>query len=317
MNYFLLSLSFIAAISNVTFPEALDSDVYIVPTYSESNELSLSVLPEVQLHPAPRKIDNDWGPQLQSTSALIMDEASGQILWQKNPDEHLPIASITKLMTSLIAVHKISNWEDTYDMKPSENALNGAKFPAGNGDKFRKEDILKTALVASANNAALALAHSTGLSDEEFAKEMNAMAKTLGMTESSFVEPTGLDSANLSTARDIAVLTRTAMNFDAIREPLTQTEHTMQRRNDENDKTEITVKTTNRLVKNHDPHVIAGKTGFTYEAGHCLTTLGTNADGNTLIVVVLGGPDETVRFEETQMLLNWAYDHYAWEKPVE
>lgn len=317
MNYFLLSLSFIAAVSNIAFPEVLNSDVYIVPTYSESNELSLQVLPEVQLNRAPRKLDNDWGPELASTSAIIMDEASGQILWQKNADKHLPIASITKLMTSIIAINEISDWDAVYEMQPSENALEGAKFPAGNGDKFRKEDIKKTALIASTNNAALAMAHSTGLSDEEFAKKMNAMAKTLGMMESSFIEPTGLDAANISTAHDVAILTRTAMNFDSIREPLTQTEHTMLRRNSDDDKTEVTVRTTNRLVKNHDPHVIAGKTGFTYEAGHCLATLGTNEDGNKLIVVVLGGPDETIRFEETQLLLNWAYDHYTWDRPKE
>lgn len=314
MNYFLLSLSFIAAVSHLAFPEVLNADVYILPTYSETNELSLTVLPEVQLHDVPHKIDTDWGPQLQSTSAIIMDEASGQILWQKNPDQHLPIASITKLMTALIAVNTITDWDELHEMTAQENGLSGATFPAGTGDKFRKEDILKTALVASANNAALALAHSTELSDQEFVKAMNTMAKTFGMTETSYVEPTGLESANISTARDIAILTRAAMNYDIIQQPLTQTEHKMLRRNTDDDITELTVRTTNRLVKNHEPHVIAGKTGFTYEAGHCLTTLGTDPAGHQLIVVVLGGPDETIRFEETQLLLNWAYDHYTWDE---
>lgn len=314
MNYFLLSLSFIAAVSQMAFPESIAKDIYIVPTYSEDNELSLTLLPEVQMHQAPRKLDGDWGPELQSTSALIMDQASGQVLWQKNPDAHLPIASITKLMTGLVAMNEIINWEETYEMKPDENALIGARFAAGNGDKFTKEDILKTMLIGSANNAALALAHSTGLSNEDFVAEMNNMAKTLGMLESSFEEPTGLESGNISTARDLAILTRSAMHYDAIRLPMKQQEHKMMRHNSDDDTQEVIVKTTNRLINNEDPTVLAGKTGFTYEAGYCLTTLSTNEDGNKLIVVLLGGPDATIRFEETQQLIAWAYDHYEWEE---
>ncbi len=314
VNYFLLSLSFLASISSFTIPQTLEEDVYIVPTYSESNELSLTVLPEVKLQPAPQKIDSDWGPSLASGSALIMDEHSGQILWQKNSEAVMPIASITKLMTALVALDYITDWEELHAMTPAENALVGASFPAGNGDEFTKEDILKTALIASANNAALALAHSTGLSDEEFVDAMNAKAEQLGMKNTSYVEPTGLEQGNMSTARDLAVLTRTVMNFDAIREPLMQAEHKMERKNEGAQPLEITVKTTNRLVKNADSRVIAGKTGFTYEAGYCLTTLATDEDGNELIIVVLNGPDATSRFEESQTLFNWTYDHYKWSK---
>ncbi len=313
LNYFLLSLSFIASFTSFTLSDAVYEDLYIVPTYSEDNELTLTLLPEVKMKSSPRKLDADWGPSLQSSSAVIMDKASGKILWQKNADNVTSIASITKLMTALVALDKIENWEETYDMKANENALIGARVHVENGDELTKQDLLKTALVGSANNAALALAHSTGLSDEEFALAMNDKADQLGLANTDFVEPTGLEAGNKSTAKDIAVMTRTAMHYDAIKNPLGQGTHQMMKQRNGEDVAEVSVKTTNRLIKNAEPLIIGGKTGFTYEAGYCLTTLSANEAGNELIVVVLGGPDATVRFEETQQLVQWTYQHYTWE----
>lgn len=283
-----------------------------MPTYAEDNTLTLHALPEIKLKSVPRKTDFDWGPTIQSNAALVMDEDSGAILWQKNESSKLPIASITKLMTTLVAFDHIKEWDAVHAMEPSENALIGASFPAGNGDEFTISDILKTALIASANNAALALAHSTGLTDEEFALAMNDKAAELGMTDSTFVEATGLEERNRATVRDVAILLRSVVHYEPVIEAIQQTEHRMTRRNGD-DQPEITVRTTNRLVKNDVEYIIGGKTGFTNEAGHCLVSLAENEAGNRIIVVVLGGPDETTRFDENAELVNWTFDHYHWE----
>lgn len=311
-NYFLWSLSFVASVSTWALPSTIQKDVYIVPTYAEDNTLTLHALPEIQLKSVPRKTDFDWGPSIQSKAALVMDEDSGAILWQKNESSKLPIASITKLMTILVAFDEIKEWDAVHAMEPGENALIGASFPAGNGDEFTITDILKTTLVASANNAALALAHSTGLTDEEFVQAMNDKAAELGMTASTFVEPTGLEDGNRSTVQDVAILMRAAARDERVMEAIQKTEHSMTRTNGD-DKPEITVRTTNRLVKNNIEHIIGGKTGFTNEAGHCLVTLAENEDGNRILVVVLGGPDETTRFDENAELVNWTFDHYQWD----
>lgn len=311
LKEFFISLIILASTSGLTFPQVLQQERYTVPTYSETNHLSYKSLRQPVLFPQPRKIDHDTGPDLQSRAALIMDATSGAILWEKNQDAPLPIASITKLVTSLVAQDYITNWDAVYAYTAKDTAQGGQEFPVSIGDEFTKQDILKTALVLSANSAASALAHSTGLSDEEFKQAMNAKVQQLGMTKSHFVEPTGLSENNIATVQDLALLMRTVSHYPRLMEPLGATEHRMTRRNP-NTNNEVIVRTTNRLIKNHDPYVLAGKTGFTYEALNCLVTVATDKSGHRIIVALLGGPDPTIRFEETQELIQWAYEHHSW-----
>lgn len=309
---FFISIILFTSASGLTVPQLLQQEQYVVPTYSEVNRLSYKSLRTPTLVAMPQKKDDDTGPRLQSRAALVMDEASGAILWQKNQDTQLPIASITKLVTALVALDYVKDWDGIHAYTAKENALGGQEFSVSVGDEFTVRDILKTALVVSANNSAAALAHSTGLSDEEFKQAMNAKAQQLGMSSSHFVEPTGLSENNISTVRDLAILMRTVSHRPILMEPLGAAEHRMTRRNP-NTGNEVMVRTTNRLIKNHDPFVLAGKTGFTYEALNCLVTVATNPSGNHIVVVLLGGPDPTTRFEETQELIQWAYEHYQWE----
>ncbi|MBI2416256.1 MAG: D-alanyl-D-alanine carboxypeptidase [Candidatus Kerfeldbacteria bacterium] len=312
LNYLLTTLSFIATITTLALPQTISDQWYVVPTISENNVASLTVLPSIRLKPVPYKLDFDWGPSTKAKAVLIMDYDTGQVLWQKNDTAELPIASITKLMTALTALDYITDWNATYTMQPNENALGGASFSAGNGDEFTKHDILKAALVGSANNAAAALAHSTGLTQDQFVQAMNAKAQQLGLRHSHFVDPTGLQAGNTATVRDVANLMRTATYQPTLLAPLGQIEHRMIRQNNVEAAHEIVVRTTNRLIKNTDPFVLAGKTGFTYEAGNCLVSLATNPAGHKIIVAYLGADDPTVRFEESQTLIQWTYQHYNW-----
>lgn len=326
IDYYIWSILFLASVTGMTIPQVLQENLYLVPTHSETNEVSIAVLPAARMKPHPVKLDQALGPDLQVKSAIVMDETSGQILFQKNEGAQLPIASITKLMTALVADEHITDWNEIHEMQYSETSLTGATFLAAPGDRFTKGDILKTAMVASANSAAKALSHSTDMSEEEFVQAMNDKAQFLNMTQTHFVEPTGLSANNVSSVRDLAVLMRVVAGRENILDALGLKTHSMKRRGTPPEPTEenphpeapeegdtITVKTTDRLIKNDDPYVIAGKTGFTYEAGHCLVTLATNAEGHRIITVVLGGPDEDIRFEETQDIIQWTYEHYAWE----
>jgi D-alanyl-D-alanine carboxypeptidase len=312
LKEFLLSLFVLATTSGLTFPQVLQQERYTIPTYAEADMLSYQRARKPLLVAVPVRKEDNAEIIIQSKAALIMDEASGAILWQKNEAVPLPIASVTKLMTALVAKEHITDWEATYAYTAKENALGGAEVAVGTGDMFTKRDILKTALVASANNAAAALAHSTGLTQEDFVREMNKKAQQLGMTSTEYIEPTGLNEGNISTVKDLALLMRTVGQQTLLMEPLGSTEHKMTRRN-ENTGNEVVVHTTNRLIKNHDPYVLAGKTGFTYEAMHCLVTLATDEADNRIIVALLGGPDATVRFEETQALIRWTYENYQWK----
>lgn len=316
LNNVLGILGLVAALTaGVSLPSVIASDYALMPSYQADNTLQVAVLPKPKLRLGPERLDQDAGPELAATAALIMDKDSGQILWQKNADAQLPIASITKLMTAVVAQDYISDWSQTYTMQWSEVGLGGSTFAGGVGETFTKGDLLKTALVASANSAAAALAHSTGLPEDQFVSAMNSKAQLLGMTQTHFVEPTGLEEGDVSSAKDLAILLRTITAYDRLMEPMGQTEHRMARLDPAGqplENAELTVRTTNRLLKEHDPLIVAGKTGFTYEAGNCLATVARNADGHDIIVILLGGPDETSRFTETHDLAEWAFTHYRW-----
>lgn len=307
VNNLLFYFGLLAAVSGISLPQALTQQFYFVPTHHLAEPANVALLPRPVFRTVPEPVDEDNGPVLQAKAAVVMDQTSGAILWQKEPDAVLPIASISKLMTAIVAQDLIENWDETYTLQWSEVALGGATFSAGVGDTFSKRDLLKAALVGSVNSAAAAVAHSTGLAEADFVAAMNTTADTLGLLNTTYVEPTGLSANNTSTVRDLALLLRTVSADPLLMELLSQAEHRML-----NGDREMIVKTTNRLVKNDDPYVFAGKTGFTYEAGHCLAAFAQDAEGHQIIVVVLGAPDEDSRFAETAELAKWTFDHYRW-----
>jgi len=150
----------------------------------------------------PRKVLNDsLGVDITASSAITLDMDSGTVLWQKNVNNKQSIASLTKLMTVLV-------WQDFGPGLDSEVTIlesdyrEGGRFYLFKGEKVLTGDLLKSVLIASDNTAAIALARSTGLSLDEFVVKMNEKAIELGMTNSIFVEPTGLDINNQSTVTD-------------------------------------------------------------------------------------------------------------------
>ena len=190
MNQFLVALAILAQLTGLTAPQIINEDLFILPSYSERNELELQArqvnhLPLVKQAKIPQAKGFDWGDiNLSAKAAIAMDATTGQVLWQKNETAQVPIASLTKLMTALVFMDNNPGWEHKYKMRSDENYLIGAKLNIDTEQELTVNDLLRTTLVGSANNTAKALSRSTGMNDEQFALAMNEKAEILGLTNS-------------------------------------------------------------------------------------------------------------------------------------
>lgn len=250
-------------------------------------------------------IAQEDGVRIRARSALILNMQSGEVLYQKNPMEQVPIASITKLMTVVTLMNMNPNLDqlvtitrqDTYRanhtyLKPKEVLSVG--------------DLLHVTLIASDNAGARALARSSGLSAKEFVDRMNQTAASLGLMNSSFSDPTGLYDENVSTATDCASLLWTALQNNTLAEILAIKEYAFR-----TNRGVHTVRTTNRLLRGEKPgddwEILGGKTGFIRRAGYCLVTRARSQNGDDVIAVVLGGASSSSRFADMHRLLEWGF----------
>lgn len=246
-------------------------------------------------------------------SALIVDERTWSVLYEKAPQAVRPIASITKLMTALVLLDYGVDMSSEITISRADYRLGGL-INVFSGEIFSTQDVWMVGLIASDNVAISALVRSTGLSEEEFVRRMNAKAVELGMIDSAFVEPTGIENGNVSTANDLTKLLAEAMKqvqiSDAVRRPFYRFEA-------KNKPGVRTAQTTNVLLKsfvNEAPYqILGGKTGFINEAGYCLSVIvdGPNPADN-IIVILLGADSTEDRFQEVKGLVDWVYGNYRW-----
>jgi len=313
LNNFFITIAIIAQVSGLTVPQILlEDDFYVAPNFTEQNELKLEVEPvnKIPTKSVPEKITDENGPDnLATISAIAVDKNTEKILWEKNADTVNSIASITKLMTALVFLDHNPGWDHKHKITASENYLIGARLNAGNDEEFSTFNLFRTALVGSRNNAAMALSHSTEMSDDNFKKLMNNKAEMLSMKDTTFVEPTGLEAGNKSSVKDLVKLAKAAFARDTITEPMTKATHEMKR---EASDEVITIKNTNKLIKEGYSKIVAGKTGYTEEAGFCFLSLAENEWGDEIIVAVLGVPDDNQRFYETKEIIDWVFNNYKW-----
>lgn len=333
-EYALWSLALITGLSGLTMPQVISDQLYVIPNYTEEVATpDYEVSPDVQLpfkdtavqkpvdalpqeptQRIPQPADGadlaDTGPQIGASAGVVIDANTGKILWQKNADEVRPIASMTKLMSMLVAAQLITDWDASHTFTAQEVGVGGSGFKAQAGEAFTRLDILRSALISSSNASALALSHATGLSDDEFTAMMQGEARRLGMEGAVFVEPTGLSAQNRASALGMAMLLREAARQPEIAAAISSAEHRMRPTNNEGK--EVYMQNTNELLHNGTYGVIGGKTGFTYDAGYCLVNIMENSEGDRIITVVMGAEYEAQRFTETRELANWTYQHYDW-----
>jgi len=246
-------------------------------------------------------------PIIEAKSSLAMDISTGMVLYEKNIHDRLPIASITKLMTIMITLEE-NNLEDVVTI--SKNAANtgGTSMGLKAGEKIKVKDLLEGALIQSANDAAIALAENNAKTVEEFTKKMNKKALTLGLLNTHYSNPAGLeDKDNYSSAYDLAKLSRYIYQKQFIKQVASTKDTTVTSVG--GDYTHK-LTSTNDLLGNKYYKVKGLKTGTTDAAGLCLISIAENDKGNEILTIVLNSPS---RFTETKIIIDWIFRAYTWQ----
>jgi len=254
-------------------------------------------------------------PNVSSNYYIVIDD-NGYVLFEKNASERRPVASICKLMTSLITLEYIEDGKLSLDdmVVASEYACNveGSQAFLDAGEQYSIRDLIKSVIVASANDSAIVLAESIAGSEESFVGLMNAKTQELGMNDTLYANSTGLDdkSNQYSTARDTAIILNEISKYQLYRDDcsiwMDKLTHPSGR--------ETELVNTNRLIKYYN-FCQTGKTGFTDEAGYCLSS--TSLKNNLkLTCVVLGCKTPSDRFADSIALYNFAYANYSSKKII-
>jgi D-alanyl-D-alanine endopeptidase (penicillin-binding protein 7) len=238
--------------------------------------------------------------QLRSASALVQDADTGEIVFTKNSEAVVPIASITKLMTAMVIIDRGLDLEDRIVLSREDVDLKkGSRSRLKPGGVLTRRDLLLLALMASENRAAAALGRTYPGGTEVFVDAMNRKAAELGMTDSRFVDPTGLNSGNVSSARDLAKLVNAAHGYDLIREFSTQARTTVSFYG-----RPMTFRNTNGLVRSSHWEIGLSKTGYISEAGRCLV-MRVRMASKDLIVVLLDSWGKQSRIGDANRLKRW------------
>jgi len=241
--------------------------------------------------------------ELKSSVALVLDQDTGEVLVDKNSDAVLPIASLTKLMTAMVAVEAGQALDEVLTISQEDvDTERGSRSRLRVGTQLTRGEMLHLALMASENRAAHALGRNFPGGTDAFVAAMNKKAGDLGMADSRYVEPTGLSSQNRSSARDLAMLTRAAYDVALIRDLSVSPEYEVAvgRRN-------VHFRNTNALVNNPTWEIGLQKTGYITEAGRCLVMQARTA-GRQLIFVFLDSTGKYSRLGDAERVRRWLID---------
>ncbi len=283
-----------------------------VRDYAPRHTASLPLAASVRSAFVPTKKDESrLGIQTTAKAATVLDWRTGATLYEKDADEPMPIASITKLLTALVVLDQKPDWEKVVEIRSGEEPSGGIAYLVP-GEQVTVADLFNLSLIASSNGATLALARSTGLSDEDFASKMNAMAERIGMTRAHFVEPTGLDPQNRASARSVAMLIRAAFSDRAIQAVAAKREYRFTAKTGLDHAVRSTDELLGSFLEAAPYAFLGGKTGFIQEAGYCFGAAAENADHHRVVAVVLDAPSKENRFREVKALIYWAFDAFRW-----
>lgn len=246
---------------------------------------------------------------INSESYILLDKNSGEVIVENNAYNKMPVASICKLMTSLITLEKIEtgaiSLDDQFVASNYACSMEGSQAFLDANSKYKVYDLLKSVVVASANDSSVVLAEGISGSEKEFVKLMNERAKQLNMTNTFYENANGLPTPNqYSTAYDTSLILKEISKYNLYNEFsniwMDKLVHPSGR--------ETELVNTNRLIKYYD-YCLNGKTGFTDEAGYCLASTAEN-NGLTLIAVVLKADDPASRFSDSVKLYNYGFANF-------
>ena len=272
-------------------------------------------LPVAASTPKPQKkigLDGreSLGVKTTATHIYVVDQTSNTALYGVRENEQVPLASITKLMTARVFRSLNVDWNKVVTMNNVTPDEGIAYFK--NGDQVTVRDLWKTMLVGSSNTAALTLGKATGLSISDFVAEMNANAAGLGMKNTHFVEPTGLDEKNVSTASDIALLARADFSDMEIANTVSIPYFDLVKIVGAPKRVVSTDKLLGSFIARAPYKMLGGKTGFINESGYNIVIAVTRTDAAPITVVVLGAASNDLRFQEAKSVAYWSFENYIW-----
>ena len=246
---------------------------------------------------------------ISAKSAILVDFNTGKVLYSKNENEPLAMASMTKVMSMLLIMEKIDEgslkYDDIVEISTESSSMGGSQIFLNPGDKYKVVDLLKGVAMASANDAVVALAEKTYGSKEHFIEAMNKKAESLGLKNTHFVNVHGLDEeGHYSSAYDMSVMARELLKHEKILDFTRVYEEYLTKP----DGSQIWLVNTNKLVRFYDG-VDGLKTGFTQKAGYCLTATGKK-NNLRLISVVMGEESIEKRSSDTVKLLNYGFNTF-------
>jgi serine-type D-Ala-D-Ala endopeptidase (penicillin-binding protein 7) len=251
-------------------------------------------------HHRHHHIRSTAGPNLRSTSALVMDTTDSTVLYARRADVAQPIASITKLLTALVVVEARQPLDEVLEISRDDCSLGRGAFSRLRvGTQLTRGDLLHLALMSSENRAAHALARNYPGGIPAFVRAMNAKAEALGMTSARFVEPTGLSSENVASAEDLSKLVAAASQNSVIREYSTDRRYAVAvgRRM-------VEFRNTDSLVSNPAWDIIVQKTGYIAEAGRCLVMQAV-IEGRSVVIVLLNSFGKYTRVADARRVRKW------------
>ena len=239
----------------------------------------------------------------------MIEASTGEILFQKNKDEKLAPASMTKMMSMLLIMEEIENgnlkWDEMITTSEKASSMGGSQIFLKAGEKMTVEDLLKGIAIASGNDAVVALAERVSGSEEQFVKRMNTRAKDLGLKNTNFINATGLTADNhYSSAYDMSLIAKELVRHEKILEFTSTYEDYLRK----DTKSPFWLVNTNRLVRFKEG-VDGLKTGFTDEAGYCLTAT-MKKDNMRLITVVMKEENTSKRSADTTKMLDYGFNIY-------
>ena len=249
--------------------------------------------------------------ELAAPSSILMERATGEVLYEDNADERLRPASVTKVMTLLLVMEALEDgrigWDDMVTTSAAAAGKGGSQIYLEENEQLPLEEMLKSVVVSSANDCACALAEHVAGSEAAFVQMMNERAQELGMVNTHFVNCTGLDDGadageHLTTARDIAIMSRELLGHEKIKEYTTIWMDTVR-------DGQFGLSNTNKLIRFYQG-ATGLKTGYTAAAGHCLSA-SAQRNGIELIAVVLHCASSADRFTAAKALLDYGFANYA------
>jgi len=254
----------------------------------------------------PENTNLSFGIKNTAKSVLVVDLDSQKILYQKNPNKILPIASLTKLMTAIILLENHPSWEKEVIYEEIDNIDEPeiSKINFEPGEKIKFKDLFYASLIKSANNGIKALVRSAGFSQEEFVKKMNEKAKELKMYHTVFFEPTGLDFRNQSTVRDLYKLTKFISQKEDLKNIFQKKFYSFKTKRKNGKIKKYKIKNTNDLLWSFVKIELA-KTGFSDEAGYCFAGIG-KLNKKKIFIALLGSETENSRNQEVKGFFWWA-----------